>query len=80
MSFHQMNSDKIKENEQQGGPGIRFGVEVSANAYSREVGYDDGDVEYDTEIGVDNEAEEDNEDQGRMQASHPSTIHRQMVR
>jgi hypothetical protein len=66
-----------EDNEQQGGPGIRFGVETSANAYADEVGYDVGRLEYDTEIGLENDADE--EDQGRMEASHPSTIQRQMV-
>ena len=71
-----MNKD---DNEQQGGTGIRFGVDTSANAYAGEVGYDVGQLDYDTEIGLENE-DADDEDQGRMEASHPSTIQRQMVR
>jgi hypothetical protein len=67
---------KDKENDQSG-PGIRFGADVS-NAYAGEVGYDAGTVEYDTELRLENEGE-DEVDQGRMAASHPSTIHRQMV-
>jgi hypothetical protein len=66
-----------EESDQQGGPGIRFGVETSSNAYADEVGYDVGQLEYDTEIGLENDV--DDEDQGRMEASHPSTIQRQMV-
>lgn len=67
-----------EHNEHQGGPGIRFGVETSANSYSGEVGYDIGQLEYDTEIGLENDDAEE-EDQGRTEASHPSTIQRQMV-
>lgn len=67
-----------ENNDQQGGPGIRFGVETSTNAYAGEVGYDVGQLEYDTEIGLENDDAED-EDQGRMEASHPSTIQRQML-
>ena len=69
---------KDKENDQTG-PGIRFGADVS-NAYSGEVGYDAGPVEYDTELHLENEVEDEDEDLGRMAASHPSTIQRQMVR
>ena len=65
-----------ENNEQQGGPGIRFGIESSSNAYAGEVGYDVGHLEYDTEIGLEND---DEDDQGRMEASHPSTIQRQLV-
>lgn len=75
-SYIIMNKD---DNEQQGGPGIRFGVDTTANAYAGEVGYDAGaQIEYDTEIGLDDD-EAQEEDQGRMEASHPSTIQRQMV-
>jgi hypothetical protein len=70
-------SSNNKEDEQHG-PGIRFGADVS-NAYAGEVGYDNGTLEYDTELGAENETEED-DDQGRMQASHPSTLQRQKVR
>ena len=56
--------------------GIRFGAD-SSNAYAGEVGYDAGPAEYNTEL-VDNEEEID--DEGRMHASHPSTLHRRMVR
>jgi hypothetical protein len=75
-----MNPDKMKDSEQQGGPGIKFGVDVSSNAYAGEVGYDVGQMEYDTEIVVGNDEEEDNDDQGLMKASHPSTVQRQSVR
>jgi hypothetical protein len=77
---NQLNMDStVGDNEQQSGPGIRFGVDPSANAYSGEVGYDVGQLEYDTEIGVDNEIDDEAVDQGRMAASHPSTMQRQMV-
>lgn len=59
------------------GPGIRFGADVS-NAYAGEVGYDAGPVEYDSELRMDDEVD-DEVDQGRMAASHPSTIQRQIV-
>lgn len=68
---------KDKEGDQSV-PGLRFGADVS-NAYAGEVGYDAGPIEYDTEIRLENEIE-DEVDQGRMAASHPSTIQRQMVR
>ena len=76
---HQSNTMNKDDNEQQGGTGIRFGVDTSANAYAGEVGYDMGQLDYDTEIGLENE-DADEEDHGRMAASHPSTIQRQMVR
>jgi hypothetical protein len=59
--------------------GIRFGADDS-NAYAGEVGYDtaSGPIEYNTELVDDAEEEED--DQGRTHASHPSTIARRMVR
>lgn len=69
---------KKEDDDQQGGPGIRFGVETSTNAYAGDVGYDVEQFEYDTEIGLENDDDED-EDQGRMEASHPSTLQRQMV-
>lgn len=65
------------EDESHTSGGIRFGADAS-NAYAGEVGYDAGPAAYDTEI-VDDEEEEE-EDQGRMQASHPSTLQRRMVR
>ena len=65
-----------RDKDEQIGPGIRFGADVT-NAYAGEVGYDTGPVEYVTEIGSDDDDEM--EDQGRMQASHPSTLQRQMV-
>jgi hypothetical protein len=68
---------KNKDSDQQGGPGIRFGVDTTNNAYAGEVGYDGGQEDYDTEIGVN---DDEVEDQGRMSASHPSTLMRQMVR
>jgi hypothetical protein len=56
---------------------MRFGADVS-NAYAGEVGYDAGPVEYETELLLEHE-EEDEVDRGRMAASHPSTIQRRMV-
>ena len=78
------NNNKGKENGGGGGlllrgGGIRFGGAVS-NAYSGEVGYEDANMEFDTEIPTAAEEQEEHDDEGQMQASHPSTLHRRMVR
>lgn len=55
--------------------GIRFGADAS-NAYAGEVGYDEP-AEYDSELVE--EEDEDVDDEGRMQGSHPSTLQRRTV-
>ena len=57
--------------------GVRFGADANAS-YAGDVGYDQGDMEYDTEIAANEE--EDAVDEGRREASHPSTLQRKMVR
>lgn len=53
--------------------GLEFGKDAT-NAYSGEVGYDNN-MEYTTEI-----ADEESDDEGISQPSHPSTLQRIMVR
>lgn len=56
--------------------GLEFGKDAT-NAYAGDVGYDDKNVEYTTEI---REEEDSDDDEGVANPSHPSTLQRIMVR
>lgn len=80
--------DPATDDDAGGRGGIRFGGggvgDDGGDAYAGEVGYTtiaNGSNEYVTElVDIDEDDDDDNHDEGRALASHPSTLHRQMVR